>query len=108
MASGVETKKRINVTFPGDVLEALAAVVPERERNRFIVRSTRAALQRERLRKVVEGLRSTAAWADEDHPDLMTVEDAAGYVRRLRETSMPRTWEEMTGEAGTRGDTTAG
>jgi len=42
---------------------------------------------------------SAGAWSDEDHPDLMTVEDVNRYIRRLRETSMPRTWDEIIAEA---------
>ncbi len=106
MASSTEPKRRINVTFPDAVLDALAGIVPERERNGFIVRATEAALRRERLRKVVDALRAIPAWADEDHPDLVTVEDAAQYVRRLRAASLPRTWEDLAGEAGQGGDTT--
>lgn len=107
MASRVDTKRRVSVTFPGSVLDALADTVSDRERNSFIVRATEAALRRERLRKVIEGLREEPAWADEDHPDLMTVDDVDRYVRRLRETSAPRTWDEMVGETKTDGNRVA-
>ena len=108
MASGTDTKKRINVTFPETVMDALADIVPDRERNSFIVRATEAALRRERLRKVVEELRVEPAWADEDHPGLTTVDDVDRYIRRLRETSGPRTWDEMAGEGREGGNATAG
>jgi hypothetical protein len=69
---------------PGPVLELLEKVVPSRERNGFIVKATEEALRRERL---LNALRASAGtWTDEDHPDLMTVEDVDRYVRRLGET----------------------
>ena len=94
-----ETLKRINVTFPVSLLDELRRYVPRRERSKFIVESTEKELRRLRLRKVLEDLRREPAWSDEDHPDLMTVEDVNRYVRRLRETWMPRTWDEIVEEA---------
>jgi hypothetical protein len=102
MVTGVASKKRINVSFPEPVLELLETVVPPRERNAFIVAATEEALRRERLRKVLKALREKPAWSDEDHPDLMTVEDVDRYVRQLRETWMPRSWDETIEEAGSR------
>ncbi len=94
-----ETLKRINVTFPVSLLEELRRYVPRRERSKFIVEATEKELKRTRLQKVLEDLRREPAWSDEDHPDLMTVEDVNRYVRRLRETWMPRTWDEIVEEA---------
>jgi hypothetical protein len=91
--------KRINVTFPTLLLEELKEYIPPRERNQFIVEATENYLRQTRLRKVLESLRQEPAWSDEDHPDLMTVEDVNNYVRRLRETWMPRSWDEIVGEA---------
>ena len=95
MSVTTPTKKRINVTFPESVLDLLESVVPARKRNAFIVEATEEALRRERLGKVIETLREKPAWSDEDHPNLMTVEDVDRYVRRLRETWMPRSWDEI-------------
>ena len=94
-----ETLKRINVTFPISLLEELRRYVPRRERSKFIIEATEKELKRTRLQKVLEDLRREPAWSDEDHPDLMTVEDVNRYVRRLRETWMPRTWDEIVEEA---------
>ncbi len=92
--------KRINVTFLLSLLEDLKRHTPRRERNKFIVEATEKELKRKRL---LDALRESAgAWSDEDHPDLMTVEDVDRYVRRLRETRMPRSWDEMSKE-GRRG-----
>jgi len=92
-----KTVKRINVTFPVSLLEDLRRYVPPRERSRFIVQATEKELRRVRLLKALR--ESAGAWSDEDHPDLMTIEDVNRYVRRLRETWMPRSWDEIIGEA---------
>lgn len=88
-----ESLKRINVTFPTSLLEELRRHIPVRERNRFIVEATEKELSRRRL---VKALRESAgAWRDEDHPELQTPEDIDRYVRDLRETWMPRPWDEI-------------
>ena len=102
MSVTTSTKKRINVTFPESVLVLLESVVPARKRNVFIVEATEAALRRERQLKAIQ--ESSGAWADQDHPDLMTAEDIDRYVRRLRETWMPRTWDEIIAEAESHGE----
>jgi hypothetical protein len=93
VVTGTAPRKRINVSFPAPVLELVEKVVPSRERNGVIVKATEEALRREHLQKALRA--SAGAWTDEDHPDLMTVEDVDRYVRRLRETWMPRSWDEM-------------
>jgi len=94
--AAVETK-RISVIFPVKVLEDLRRLVPPRERSKFIAEATETELKRLRLEKALR--ESAGAWSDEDHPDLMTVEDVNRYIRRLRETSMPRSWDEIEAEA---------
>ncbi|HDN79259.1 MAG: hypothetical protein DRI61_04440 [Chloroflexi bacterium] len=89
--------KRISVIFPVRVLEDLRRLVPPKERSKFIAEATERELKRLRLEKALR--ESAGAWSDEDHPDLMTVEDVNRYIRRLRETSMPRTWDEIIAEA---------
>lgn len=97
MTSG--SSKRINVTFPATLLEELREYVPRRERNQFIVEATETLLKRAKLKKVLESLRHEPAWSDEDHPDLMTVEDVNNYIRRMRKTWTPRSWDEIVEEA---------
>jgi len=97
MATKVKSKQRINVTFPVALLKQLDEFLPPRERNRFIVEATERELRRRRLRKALE--ESACAWSDEDHPDLMTAEDVDRHIRRLRETWMPRDWDEIAKEA---------
>lgn len=90
-------KKRINVTLPASLLEELKTYVSPRERNKFIVEAIENHLQKIRFKKALK--KSAGAWSDEDHPDLMTVEDVNNYVRKLREASMPRSWDEIAAEA---------
>ncbi len=76
-------KRRINVTFPVEVLELVDSVVPSRERNRFIVEATEEVARRERLREALNT--AAGAWKLEDHPELETPEDIDRWVRQLRE-----------------------
>jgi hypothetical protein len=91
-----ESVKRINVTFPVTLLAELRNYVPRQERNNFIVKAIEKELHRLRLSRALR--ESAGAWSDEDHPDLMTVEDVNRYVRRLRETAMPYSWDETAQE----------
>ena len=77
------TKRRINVTFPVEVLELVDSVTLPRERNRFIVQATAKMARRERLRKALKA--SAGAWKLEDHPELETPEDIDRWIRQLRE-----------------------
>jgi hypothetical protein len=87
MSTSTRSKRRINVTFPVEVLELVDAVVPPRERNRFIVKATEEAARRERLHRVLAQLREEGpAWRDEDHPELATPEDVDRWIRQLRES----------------------
>jgi len=98
---GARTTKRINVTFPVSLLEELKSCTRPRERNRFIIEATEKELRRRRLFKALR--ESAGAWSDKDHPDLRTVEDVNRYVRHLRETWTPRSWEEIAAEDEHRG-----
>ncbi len=77
------TKRRINVTFPVEVLELVDSVAPPRERNRFIVQATKEIARREQLRQALKA--SAGAWKLEDHPELETPEDIDRWIRQLRE-----------------------
>jgi hypothetical protein len=91
------TVQRINVTFPTSLLEEIRRYVPRRERNRFVVQAAEKELGRIKRRKILEDLRHRPAWADEDHPDLRTVEDVDRYVRSLRSSWGSRLWEAAEG-----------
>ncbi len=78
--------KRINVTFPTDLLDELRWLLPARERNRFIVEATARALRKRRLEEALRQLREEGpAWRDENHPGLQTPDDVERYVRAMRE-----------------------
>jgi len=77
------TKRRINVTFPVEVLDLVDSVTPPRGRNRFIVRAAEEMARRERLGKALKS--SAGAWKLEDHPELETPEDIDRWIRQLRE-----------------------
>jgi hypothetical protein len=87
---------RINVSLPEPLLQELRELVPPRERNQFIVELIEREVKRLKVLKALE--LSFGAWSDEDHPDLMTVEDVDRYVRRLREGWVARSWEEIAEE----------
>jgi len=71
-------------------LQELRGLVPRGERNQFIVELIEREVKRLKLMKALEI--SFGAWSDEDHPDLMTVEDVDRYVRRLREGWVAQPW----------------
>ena len=103
MAAENKPTRRINVTFPTELLTLLDVVIPSGERNRFIVEATERSLRRERLHKLLIDLRDKPAWSESDHPDLVTTKDVEHYIHRLRETWMPYTWDEIV-EQGTEQD----
>lgn len=91
--------KRINVTFPVDLLEKLGEELPSGERNAFIVEATEQAYRDMKFDEVLGYLNEHGPiWKDEDHPDMLTNEDIDRWVRNLREASMPRTWDEILAE----------
>jgi hypothetical protein len=91
--------KRINVTFPVELLEKLGEELPSGERNAFIVKATEQAYRDMKFDAVLGYLSEHGPiWKDEDHPDMLTSEDIDRWVRNLREASMPRTWDEMLAE----------
>lgn len=96
MAVEVKEKHRITITLPLEVVKDLRELVPRGERNRFIV----GAMQKELLRaKLLHALEvSFGAWSDEDYPALKTDEDIDHFIRGLRESWMPRTWDEIESE----------
>lgn len=74
--------RRINVTFPAQLLEELDSIVPAGKRSDVIVEATAVYLSRLR---VLTALKETGgAWRNEDHPDLATPEDVNLWLDRLR------------------------
>ena len=83
MATTTKAKRRINVTFPVEVLELVDSIVPPRERNRFIVEATKEMACREQLHQALAA--AAGAWKLKDHPELATPEDVDQWIRQLRE-----------------------
>ena len=74
--------RRINVTFPTQLLEELDRLVPAGKRNEVIVEATAAYLRR--LKVLVALEQASGAWRDGDHADLATAEDVTRWVNELR------------------------
>jgi hypothetical protein len=98
MTATTKATQRVNVTFPVEVLESLEELLAPRQRNRFIVEATERALRDTRIDRALNALLDEPAWTDENHPDLMSVDDVDRYVRKLRESWMPRPWDESATE----------
>jgi hypothetical protein len=94
-----EPTTRINVALPDKLLRDLRELVPPRQRNQLIVDLLERELRHRRFLKAWD--EAAGAWSDEDHPDLMTREDIDRFVRRIRDTAMPRSWDEILAESET-------
>ncbi len=91
MQNGVNTS-RMNIAFPNLILMEFKELIPARKRNQFIVDLIEKELQRLRLLQAIE--ESAGSWSAEDYPELATREDIDNYVRKMRESWMPRSWDE--------------
>lgn len=87
---------RMRIAFPDPLYNALNELIPANEHNQFIVDVLNRELNRVRLMKVIE--ETCGVWTIENHPDLATPEDMDAYVRRMRESWMPRTWDGLAAE----------
>ncbi len=88
------SSKRVSVTFPLELLEQLNRYVLPTERNRVIIQATEQWLKQLRLKQILAELRQKAAWSQEDHPDLVTVEQVNDYVNQLRQQWLPQAWSD--------------
>ena len=75
--------KRITVTLPDDLSEALRSEVPKDQLSAFVAEAARRHLGWIRQGKALEA--GKGAWKDENHPDLQTHEDTVRFVRAMRE-----------------------
>lgn len=76
--------KRINVTFPVQLLEDLSIYAPPRKRNQIIVTATEDYVRKLRLLAVLK--ETAGAWDNESHPELATPEDIDRWLRQIRST----------------------
>ncbi len=86
--------KRINVTVPISLLEELQAFVPKRQRNQFIVSALSEKMRRLKLLQALQ--KSSGSWAAQDYPELATAQDIDAYIREMRTSYRPRSWDELT------------
>ncbi len=87
---------RMNIAFPDTMLMEFKELIPARKRNQFIVHLVEKELRRLRMLKAFE--ETSGAWLLEDHPELATDEDIDKYVRTMRGSAMPRTWDQLAAE----------
>lgn len=74
--------RRINVTFPAELLDDLDSLAPPRKRSQIIVEATADYVRR---LKLLTAIKETAGiWTDEDHPELSTPEDIDRWLREMR------------------------
>lgn len=77
-----EESRRINVTFPVQLVDELDSLVPARKRSEVIAAATAEYV---RKLKVVNILHETAGvWSEEDHPELATGEDVNRWLEENR------------------------
>jgi len=88
--------KRINVTFPVQLLEDLNRYAPPRKRNQVIVTATESYVRKLKLLAVLK--ETAGAWDDESHPELATPEDIDRWLRQIRSTWRSESpWQEERG-----------
>lgn len=75
-------KERMNLYITKSIMDDLREIIPARERTRFVEEILARELRRRRLRGVLK--KSYGAWKDEDHPDMMTLEDIDRWIEEGR------------------------
>jgi len=79
-----EKTRRINVTFPVQLLEDLDRLAPPRKRSQIIVAATADYVRKLKLLAAIK--ETSGAWDDESHPELATPEDIDRWLRHIRST----------------------
>lgn len=77
-----ETRQRLNIAVPKDLIEELRARVPSRHRTAFVVQALARELHRLRLLEAIDA--TAGAWRAEDHPELTSPETVAEWVKEQR------------------------
>jgi len=80
----MEETRRINVTFPEDLLRELDELAPPRKRSQIIVQATAEYVRKLKLLAAIK--ETSGAWDDASHPELATPEDIERWVRQMRGT----------------------
>ena len=69
------------------------ANIPAEQRDQFFTGLLERELRRERLKHALK--ESAGAWKAEDHPELAEPDGVEKYVRRIRDTGVVRSWDEI-------------
>ena len=78
----MEETRRINVTFPEQLLDELDKLAPPRKRSQIIVKATAEYVRKLKLLAAIK--ESSGAWDDASHPELATPEDIDQWIREIR------------------------
>ena len=95
MKAGRVVRERMNLYLSRSVVDDLRALVPERERTRFVEEVLERELRRMKLKEALAA--SYGAWSDEDHPELATFEDINRWIEEGRRAAT-RSWDEESPE----------
>ena len=72
--------KRVNFTLSDKLLKKLNKKVPPGQRSQFMEDAANEYFEKADRLEYIEDLKNKKPiWSDEDHPDLMTLEDIANY-----------------------------
>jgi hypothetical protein len=85
--------KDIKLSLPVTLWEELQKLIPQWQQSQFWIELLNRELRRIRFEQAWRA--AAGAWSDEAHPDLVTATDIDAHVRRLRETSLVRSWDEI-------------
>ena len=86
-------KERMNLYITKSVADELRRLIPARERTHFVEEVLARELRRAHVREVLA--RTAGAWKDEDHPDLMTVDDINRWLDEQRKIGAASREEEL-------------
>ena len=85
--------RRINVTFPEDLLQELDELALPRKRSQIIVQATAEYVRKLKLLAAIK--ETSGAWDDASHPELATPDDIERWIRQMRGTWRRESlWEE--------------
>ncbi len=73
---------KLSITLPRELVEEIKGIGPAGGMSGFLARAAQQYLAHERFMNAIET--GYGAWKEQDHPDLLTSEDATIFVRRLR------------------------
>ncbi len=76
------TSRKVTVTLPKSLLARLDAMVPRRQRSRFIAEAIQEQIAMLEQAEAIE--EAAGSWTDEKYPELLTTEDIDNWLKALR------------------------